>query len=78
LTLLIEDFEEKQYALPAAKPAGVLRFLLDQHDLKQKDLVEIFGTPSIVSEILSGKRELTKDHIKRLSRRFHVSPEVFF
>jgi len=78
LTLLIEDFEERHFKLPAAKPAGVLRFLLDQHGLRQKDLVDIFGTPSVVSEILSGKRELTKDHIKRLSRRFHVSPEVFF
>ena len=78
LTLLIEDFEEKHYKLPSAKPAAVIRFLLDQHDLKQKDLVGIFGTPSIVSEVLAGKRDLTKDHITRLSRRFHVSPEVFF
>jgi HTH-type transcriptional regulator / antitoxin HigA len=78
LTLLIEDFEEKHYALAPAKPAGVVRFLLDQHGLKQKDVLDIFGTPSIVSEVLSGKRDLTKDHITRLSRRFHVSPEVFF
>jgi HTH-type transcriptional regulator / antitoxin HigA len=78
LTLLIEDFEEKQYQLPRAKPLGVLRFLMDQHSLKQKDLVDIFGTPSIVSEVLSGKRELNKEHIRRLSERFHVSPELFF
>ena len=78
LTLLIEDFEEKQYRLPRAKPADVLRFLMDQHGLKQKDLVDVLGTPSIVSEVLAGKRELTKDHIKRLSERFHVSPELFF
>lgn len=78
LTLLIEDFEEKQYQLPRAKPLGILRFLMDQHSLKQKDLVDVFGTPSIVSEVLSGKRELNKEHIKRLSERFHVSPGVFF
>jgi HTH-type transcriptional regulator/antitoxin HigA len=78
LTLLIEDFEEKQYSLPRAKPLEVLQFLMDQHGLKQKDLVDVFGTPSIVSEVLNGKRELNKDHIKRLSERFHVSPEVFF
>jgi len=78
LTLLIEDFEEKQYELPRAEPLEVLRFLMDQHDLKQKDLADVFGTPSIVSEVLSGKRELNKDHIKRLSERFHVSPELFF
>lgn len=78
LTLLIEDFEEKQYQLPGTEPLDVLRFLMDQHGLKQKDLADVFGTPSIVSEVLSGKRELNKDHIKRLSERFHVSPELFF
>ncbi len=78
LTLLIEDFEEKQYELPRAKPLDVLHFLMDQHGLKQKDLVDVFGTPSIVSEVLSGKRDLNKDHIKRLSERFDVSPELFF
>ena len=78
LTLLIRDFEEKRYQLPRAKPLEALRFLIEQHGLKQKDLVDVFGTPSIVSEVLSGKRELNKDHIRRLSMRFHVSPELFF
>lgn len=78
LTLLIEDFEEKRYRLPRAKPADIVRFLMEQHGLLQKDLVDVFGTRSIVSEVLSGKRELNKDQIARLSARFHVSPEVFF
>jgi HTH-type transcriptional regulator/antitoxin HigA len=78
LTLLIEDFEEKRYRLPRAKPLDVLRFLMEQHNLLQKDLADVFGTRSIVSEVLSGKRDLNKDHIERLSARFHVSPEVFF
>jgi len=78
LTLLIEDFEEKHYRLPQTGPLDVLQFLMKEHNLKQKDLAEVFGTPSIVSEVLSGKRELNKDHIKRLSQRFHVSPELFF
>jgi HTH-type transcriptional regulator/antitoxin HigA len=47
------------------------------NDLKQKDLVDIFGTSSIVSEVLHGKRQLTTEHIRRLSERFHVSPELF-
>jgi HTH-type transcriptional regulator/antitoxin HigA len=51
---------------------------MDQNGLKQKDLIDVFGTPSIVSKVLSGKRELNKDHISRLSQRFHVSPELFF
>jgi len=78
LTLLIEDFEGKRYPIPRAKPVDVVRFLMEQHNLLQKDLVDVFGTRSIVSEVLSGKRELNKDQIARLSARFHVSPEVFF
>jgi HTH-type transcriptional regulator / antitoxin HigA len=78
LTLLIENFEETRYRLPRAKPLDVLRFLMEQHQLKQKDLVKVFGTASVVSEVLSGKRELNKEHIRCLSRRFHVSPELFF
>jgi HTH-type transcriptional regulator / antitoxin HigA len=78
LPLLIEDFEEKRYRLPRAKPLDVLRFLMGQHNLLQKDLADVFGTRSIVSEVLSGRRELNKDHIARLSARFHVSPELFF
>ena len=78
LTLLIEDFESKRYKLPRAKPVEILRFLMGQHALKQKDLVDVFGTRSIVSEVLSGKRKLNREHIQRLSERFHVSPEAFF
>lgn len=77
LTLLIEEFEERHYALKTATPIDHLRELMDANSLKQKDLVDIFGTPSIVSEVLNGKRHLTTDHIRRLSERFHVTPELF-
>jgi HTH-type transcriptional regulator / antitoxin HigA len=76
--VLIEDFEEKHYQLPKASPLEAITFLMDQHGLRQKDLVDVFGTPSIVSEVLSGKRDLNKEHIIRLSKRFRVSPELFF
>ena len=78
LTLLIEDFEERHYALKPATPIAVLEELMAANQLKQKDLLDIFGTPSIVSEVLSGKRKLTTEHIRKLARRFHVSPELFF
>lgn len=78
LTLLIEDFEEKHYALKSANPIDVLNELMLANNLKQKDLVDVFGTPSIASEVLSGKRKLNAGHIGKLSRRFKVSPEVFF
>lgn len=72
-----EDFEERSYRLPRAPPE-VLHFLMQQHALKQKDLADVFGTPSIVSEVLHGHREMNKEHIKRLCKRFQVSPELFF
>ena len=78
LTLLIEDFEGRHYALKAASPIDVLNELMLANGLKQKDLVDVFGTPSIASEVLSGKRRLNAEHIRKLSRRFKVSPEVFF
>ena len=77
LTLLIEDFEERHYALKPASPIEHLQELMAAQDLKQKDLIDIFGTASIVSEVLRGKRRLTTEHIRRLSERFHVSPELF-
>jgi HTH-type transcriptional regulator/antitoxin HigA len=78
LTLLIEDFEDKHYDLKAASPIEVLNELILANNLKQKDLVDVYGTPSIASEVLSGKRKLNTEHIRKLSRRFKVSPEVFF
>jgi len=78
LTLLIEDFEGKHYSLPPASPLDILHHLMDANGLRQVDLLEVFGTASVASEVLSGKRGLAKSHIERLSRRFHVSPELFF
>ena len=51
---------------------------MEQHALKQKELKDIFGVRSVVFEVLNGKRELTREQIRRLSQRFHVSPELFF
>lgn len=78
LAVLIEDFEAKHYPVPDASPLAVVRHLMEAHHLRQKDLVDVFGTESIASEVLHGKRQLTKEHISRLSARFGVSPAVFF
>jgi HTH-type transcriptional regulator/antitoxin HigA len=78
LTLLIERFKEAHFALPKASPADILRFLLDRHGLKQRDPAAELGGESVVSEVLSGKRKLNAMHIDQLSKRFHVSPAVFF
>lgn len=78
LTLLIEQYEEENYQLKAATPVEVLIELMDANNLKQKDLVGVFGAESTVSAVINGKRGMTREHIKRLSIRFGVSPEVFF
>ena len=78
LTLLIERYETERYPVPDADPIDVLRFLLDQNGLSQRDIAEDLGSESTVSLVLSGKRLLNRDHIARLSQRFHVSPSVFF
>jgi HTH-type transcriptional regulator/antitoxin HigA len=78
LTLLIERYEEANFSVPQASPADVLRFLLERHGLKQRDLAADLGGESVVSEVLTGKRKLNMTHIEHLSKRFRVSPAVFF
>jgi HTH-type transcriptional regulator / antitoxin HigA len=78
MTLLVERYEQERYPIPAAEPAEVLRFLLEHSGLSQRDIAPELGSESTVSLVLSGKRNLNRDHIARLSRRFNVSPAVFF
>ena len=78
LMTLIEAYEEDHHAIPDASPVDVLRALMQANELRQKDMVSIFGAESIVSEILHGKRDLNKTHIEKLSKRFRISPGAFF
>jgi HTH-type transcriptional regulator / antitoxin HigA len=78
LTVLVEAYEEKHYPVRSASPVEVLVELMNANDLRQKDLAPLMGSESVVSEVLSGKRELNKRHIEKLSKRFKVSPELFF
>ena len=78
LILVIRDYEAKRYQFEDASPIEVLRELMDANGLKQRDLVDALGSDSIVSEVLNGKRELNKNHIEKLSKRFNISPAAFF
>jgi HTH-type transcriptional regulator / antitoxin HigA len=78
LLTLIEAYEEEHHAVADASPVDVVRALMEANSLRQKDLAPIFGSESIVSEVLRKKRALNKTHIEKLSKRFHVSPAVFF
>ncbi|MGD1023522.1 MAG: helix-turn-helix domain-containing protein [Candidatus Sulfotelmatobacter sp.] len=78
LITLIEAYEDQNQSVPDAPPVDVLRALMEANGLRQKDLASIFGSESIVSEVLNGKRDINKNHIEKLSKRFNVSPAVFF
>jgi HTH-type transcriptional regulator/antitoxin HigA len=77
VTTFVHDYEVRNVKIPEAKPTVVLRFLMQQHDLRQADLAELFGTQSNVSEALNGKREINARQAKALAKRFGVSPAVF-
>ena len=73
---VIRDYETEHYPLAEVSGIEMLRFLMEQHRLRQSDLPEI-GTQSVVSEVLSGKRRLNARQIARLAARFHVPADVF-
>ena len=77
VTFFVRDYEERNIEVPEAEPRTVLRFLMQQHDLRQSDLAELFGSQSNVSEVLNGKREINARQARALGSRFGVSPAVF-
>ena len=73
----INLYEKHAYPAEEQSPAEILEFLMQQHELTQSDLPEI-GSQSHVSKILAGERNLTKEQIGKLAKRFGVSPAIFF
>ena len=73
---LIDDYEAEVHPLPQTSGVDALKFLMEQHKLKQADLYEI-GSQGVVSEILTGKRELNLRQVRALSERFGVSADTF-
>ncbi len=78
LANLLEDYEKRTLP-PLEKSSSVetLKFLMEENKLKQKDLVGVFSSQGIVSEVLNEKREISKKHAKLLADRFSVSVELF-
>jgi HTH-type transcriptional regulator/antitoxin HigA len=77
LVVLIERFEAERYSLSAASPVEVLRELMQARGMKLAGLSTLIGSKGVASEILSGKRGLSKTNIRRLAEYFRVSPELF-
>ena len=77
LAKLIQDYDESHYSIPNVPPHKVIAYLMEMRNLRQADLLPIFGSRSVTSEVLAGKREPSKAHIRKLADFFHVSAEVF-
>jgi HTH-type transcriptional regulator/antitoxin HigA len=77
LATLIQDFEERHYKPREATPLEVLHHLMDARGLKPTDLWELFGSKGIASEVLNGKRSISKTQAKKLAVFFQVTADLF-
>ncbi|MHB1515500.1 MAG: helix-turn-helix domain-containing protein [Acidiferrobacteraceae bacterium] len=73
----VKAYEDEHFTVPEAEPREVLRFLMAQHGLKQEDLADC-APQGRISDILNGKRSISKDIAKKLARRFNVGADLFF
>ncbi len=77
LTLLVEKYDDEQYPIPVAPPHEVIRFLMEDRGLRNRDLEPVLGSRGVTSEVISGKRKPSNTQIKRLAEYFQVPAEVF-
>jgi len=77
LTLLIEDYEEKRHPLPRVSPNESLNSLMEERGLKHKDIWPVLGNKGAATEVLSGRRSISKAQAKRLAEFFRVPIELF-
>ncbi|CAN5756858.1 hypothetical protein BH20ACI4_BH20ACI4_23620 [soil metagenome] len=77
LAVLIEDYEDEHYPIPDLPPNEFLKYLMEENSLKQSDLLHIFGSSGIASEVVNGKRAISKTQAKKLAEHFKVSAELF-
>lgn len=78
LTALVMQYEEEIEPGPEPSPSGVLKYLMEEHKVRQVDLVPILGSKSYVSQILSGHRPISKGSAAKLAEFFHVTPHTFY
>jgi len=76
LLLLVKDYEDRHYQIPAPDPIEVIKLKLEEKGLKQKDLEHIIGSKSYVSQILSGKKELTLKMVRGLHQYLGISADI--
>lgn len=74
---LLESYEQNQPAFPQCEPLEMVRFLMDEHRMSSSDLGRLLGNRSLGTNILSGRRELSKANIRRLAEHFKISAALF-
>ncbi|MEG4285106.1 transcriptional regulator [Microcoleus sp. A006_D1] len=77
LGTLVYDYEQKHEPMPVLKGIKLLKALMIEDNIQEKDLIDIFESESWVSEVMNGKRELTVSQIQKLAKFFHLSPVAF-
>jgi HTH-type transcriptional regulator/antitoxin HigA len=77
LAALVEVYEKEHRQLPEQPPYEMVRYLLEQRGLKQADLVSVLGTRAQVSDVVTGKRGISKAQAKKLAGFFQVSADLF-
>ena len=73
---LIEAYEKSRWPARKLKPADLLRYLMEQHDLSRADLVPLLGSASRVSEVLNGRKGLSLNMVQRLRARFGIPADL--
>jgi HTH-type transcriptional regulator/antitoxin HigA len=76
ITLLVEEYE-RRYDIGHAEPIDALKHLMEDRGLRQRDLIPVFGSSSVASDVLNGKREISKEHARRLATFFSVPASLF-
>ncbi len=76
LSILIDRYENEKFPIGMPDPIEAIKFRMEQMGMKQKDLAEVFGFKSRVSEILNKKRKLTLEMIRKLNTTLHIPTEV--
>ena len=77
LLKLIDDYQKARQSIPNLSPHEALRALMEERNLRQADLLPVFGVRSRISDVFNGKRAISKEQAKRLGDFFSVSPALF-
>ena len=77
MAILVEAYEEVHYPIPEASATDILNFFMEDRGIKQSDLLPVFGSSGITSEVVNGKRSISKAQARKLADYFKVSVELF-